>query len=155
MSSVEALLKRNSPGAFFNTIFSLFSRVIGGTMREICCSMFCGKLSCCRHRAILGVRGRELWAWCKNALVKSCGAIYSRGDLIRGNVGIDRRCLCPMKAITCFIWSGWTSLFLLLLWGCGWFGKFADAWLPELLTEFLLQLMILCIILNWLYFCLS
>ena len=45
--------------------------------------MFCDNLPCCQHWVILSMRWREFWTWHRGALVKSCCAIDSRGDLMK------------------------------------------------------------------------
>ena len=49
--------------------------------------------------------------------VKSFGEINSRSDLIRGSMGVDGRCLRPMRTVICFALWGWTVLFLLFVQG--------------------------------------
>ena len=53
----------------------------------------------------------EFWPWRNDVLVKTCGAIDSRSDLIRVIMEVDRRCLRPMKTVSCLKSSGRTFRF--------------------------------------------
>ena len=77
----------------FYMLSSLIGEGLGTSCREICRSTFCAILACYQHRAILNVRWRELWPLRKDALVKSCGAKDSTGELIGWGVGtVVKRC---------------------------------------------------------------
>ena len=51
------------------------------------------------------MRWREFWVWRRDALTRSGGRISSRCDLIRGNVGVDKRCLRAVKTVTSFVYG--------------------------------------------------
>ena len=97
------------------------------------CREMCQSSSCCQHRAFVSMRCLAFWMWREDVLIKFCGAINSRGDLVRGSVEEDTRCLRPKKTVTCFVWSGWTVSFLLLVCGCRQFGVLTGIWLTEVL----------------------
>ena len=121
VSIVEVLSKENRPGTVIlreepktdcrliktcvlYTILFLFSCVILGIMPRNVSEYDLQHTVLLLNRVILDLRWWEFWAWCKVVLVvKSCGAIDSMGDMIRGSVDIGRRALCapwrPSRAL--------------------------------------------------------